>query len=370
MDPDLSALAALVLAGAFVLGAGFGVAASISRFCTMGAIADVVTFGDAGRLRLWLWAVLVALLGTQALQQFAGLDLSAAAPLLPSLPWLSLLLGGATFGFGMVLASGCPSRALVRAGEGNLKALIVLVIVGLVAQMSLRGIFSVPRVELFEPVRLVLAGPPDLPSLLARGGDVPLDVARWAVCALIALPALAWLARDKTFLRPAPVLGGLAIGVVVAAGWYLTGRVGHLAEHAQTLEPAWLATQSRRPESLSFVAPTAHLLDLLTLWSDSNSRLSFGVATMLGVLTGSAATAVARREFRVELFRDAGDLGRHALGAALMGIGGVTALGCSIGQGVSGVSTLSVASLLAVAGISLGAVAALRYLTWRIERDA
>lgn len=147
----------------------------------------------------------------------------------------------------------------------------------------------------------------------------------------------------------------------MVGAWALTGGAGHLPEHPDTLEAAWLGTASRRPEALSFVAPTAHLLDLLTLWSDRSTVLSFGVAVLLGTVAGATASALARHEFHWESFRTLRDLSQHLIGAALMGAGGVLALGCSIGQGLSGVSLLSVGSLLAVAAIVAGAWAALRY---------
>ena len=168
----------------------------------MGAIVDFMTFGDAGRLRLRLWVALVALLGTQTLQQFTGVDLSAATPLLPSVLWLPLLLGGTLFGFGMVSASGCLSRALARTGESNLNAVLVLIVVGLATQMILRGVFSVPGIFLLDPVRVVLVGPPDLPLLPACNAGISLAVARWLVRVLIALPALAYLGRDKISCNP------------------------------------------------------------------------------------------------------------------------------------------------------------------------
>lgn len=331
----------------------------------MGAIADVVAFGSAGRLRLWVWATLVALLGTQLLQSAGVLDVSSATPLAPRIPLLSLVVGGLAFGVGMVLASGCPSRALVRTGGGSLKALTVLLIAGLGAQMTLRGVLAAPRVELLDIAIVSLPTSQDLPSLLAHATGQSTRMLRLGLCLAIAVGSIAWLARDRAFLRLEPLIGGLLIGALVGASWYVTGELAYLPEHPETLQQAWLGTQTHRPEALSFVAPTAHALDLLTLWSDSNTRLTFGVAVLLGVVAGSLAAAIARREFRLEGFSNAQDMRRHAIGALLMGAGGVTALGCSIGQGVSGLSLLSAGSVVAVAAIVLGAVGALRYLASR-----
>ena len=150
-------------------------------------------------------------------------------------------------------------------------------------------------------------------------------------------------------------------------GWAITAHFGYLPEHPDTLEPAWIATNSRRPESLSFVTPVAYAINLFTLWSDRNTTLTFGIAAAAGVIVGAFVAARMRKEFRWETFAGVEDTANHMVGATLMGFGGVTALGCTIGQGVSGLSTLAVGSFLAVAGIVGGAFSALRYQTWRIE---
>lgn len=164
------------------------------------------------------------------------------------------------------------------------------------------------------------------------------------------------------------LLGGLGIGAVVVAVWWVSGRLGHLAEHPLTLEEAFLATNSQRMESLTFVAPVAYTLDWLILFSDKSKVLTIGIVTTLGVVFGSAVVALATRSFRWEGFGGTEDTANHLLGAALMGAGGVTAMGCTVGQGLSGVSTLALGSFVALAGILAGAVLGLRYQVWRLER--
>lgn len=368
-DPFIATLTHTLLWAGFGIGILFGVTAQLTRFCTMGAIADWVNFADATRLRMWAWAVLVAVLGTQSLIAFGGLDLDASLYAGRSIALVSLSVGGLLFGAGMVLASGCPSRALVRAGAGNLKALVVLLVVGLAAQMTLRGALAAPRVDGLDAFAVLLQGPQDLPSWLSRASDLAPGWVRAGLCAAFAVPLLVWLARSAEFRRPGPLIGGALIGALVILAWWVSGSVGFLPEHPETLEPAWLATGSRRPEALSFVAPTASLLNLLTLWSDRGTRLDFGTATLLGTLAGAMLVALGRREFRWEGFGGPRDLAQHLIGALLMGVGGVTALGCSVGQGLSGLSVLSVGSMIAVAAIAAGAWLALRYQTWVIDRS-
>ena len=192
---------------------------------------------------------------------------------------------------------------------------------------------------------------------------------RWVVLVLLLVVAAVLLWRSRGGMDRAHWIGGAAVGLLVAAAWALTGMVGFLPEHPDTLEASWTGTYSHRPEALTFAAPIAHSLDLLTLWSDRNNTVSFGVMVTLGVMLGSMGAAVARKEFRAESFHNAEDMGNHIAGAVLMGFGGVTAMGCSIGQGISGLSMLSAGSSIAVAGIVVGAWLALRLQTWRIERS-
>jgi uncharacterized protein len=163
------------------------------------------------------------------------------------------------------------------------------------------------------------------------------------------------------------LLAGVGVGAMVVGVWWVSGRLGHLAEHPVTLEEAFLATNSQRMESLSFVGPMAYTLDWLMLFSDKSKALSLGIVSAAGVAAGSAAVALATRSFRWEGFGGVEDTANHLVGAVLMGVGGVTAMGCSVGQGVSGVSTLALGSFIALAGILAGAVLALRYQAWRME---
>lgn len=165
------------------------------------------------------------------------------------------------------------------------------------------------------------------------------------------------------------IIGGVVVGAVIVGGWYVSGHLGYLPEDPQTLEERFIATNSGRMESYSFVAPTAYLLELLMLWTDQSRVLTFGIAGVLGILAGSAAMALATRTFRWEGFASVEDIGNHVVGAVLMGFGGVTALGCTIGQGLTGISTLAIGSVLTLASIMAGCVVAVKYQMWRIERS-
>ena len=141
-----------------------------------------------------------------------------------------------------------------------------------------------------------------------------------------------------------------------------------MAEHPETLEAAWVSTNSGRPESLTFTAPPAYLLELLGFWSDKSKFVTFGIASVLGVIAGACVMALATKTFRWEGFASTEDLANHLAGAALMGFGGVLALGCTVGQGLSGMSTLAVGSLLTLIAIVIGCRLALRYQLWRLDQ--
>lgn len=369
-DADPAFLAKLVVLGGLAVGLALGAVGQATRFCIRGAIADWVIFRGPARLASWLLAVGVGAVCVQVLISAGLLDAGRTVAWSDRLVWLSYLVGGTLFGYGMILSGGCPQRCLVKAGAGDLKAAAALVVVAIVALMTLRGAFAGLRTHYLDSVSLALAGPQDLGGILSRATGLDAGALRWTLGALLLAAAATYAWRVRQMLDAAHWVGGIAVGVLLAAAFLVTGSIGFLAEHPETLEPAWLGTQSRRPEGLSFAAPLAGALDLLTLWSDQATVLTFGVATTLGVLVGSYLSACWRGEFRLESFTTPNELASHTGGAMLMGFGGVTALGCSVGNGVTGLALLSVGSALAVAGIVAGAWLALAVQNWRSEAEA
>jgi uncharacterized protein len=366
-EVNIAALSTQVVVAAFVLGAIFGAIVHRTNFCTMGSVADIVGFGDWTRMRMWALAIAVAVVGTTALAALGLIDPADSIYATKRFTPLAYVVGGLLFGFGMVLAGGCGSKSLIRAGAGSLKALVVLCVMGLVAYITLRGVLGVVRVRAIESVGLQLATSQDLPSLLS-GGGASLATMRLVVAGVVAVALLAFVLRDRAALDRNVLLGGIGVGAVIVAVWYVSGHLGHLAEHPDTLEEAYLRTNSGRMEALSFVAPVAWTLDYLMFFSDTSKVVTLGVAAVCGVLAGAALNALASGRFRWEGFRDTEDTANHLVGAVLMGFGGVTAMGCTIGQGLSGVSVLAAGSFVSLAAIIVGAVAGLRYQAWRIER--
>lgn len=367
---ELAGLHTQVLWAAFLLSAVFGAIAQRTHFCTMGAVSDIVNMGEWTRMRQWALAIGVAMIGFATLG-FMGL-IDPTKTMHATTRWIALsaALGGALFGFGMVLASGCGSKTLVRIGGGSLKSLVVFFVMGVAAFATLKGITAVLRVATVDRVAIDLPGGVSLWQWAAAALGVKPMQALLAVGLFLGGLLSLWALLKRGFVTAENLLAGLGIGLVVAAMWWVSGGLGYVAEHPETLQEAFLGTNSGRAEALSFVAPMAYTLDWLIFFSDKNKVLTIGVVSVVGVVAGSALCALLTRTFRWEGFGGVGDVGNHLAGAVLMGIGGVTAMGCTVGQGLSGISTLSANSFVAVAGIIGGAVLALKYQMWQLEREA
>ena len=364
-DSDLASQSNLVVALTFALAFAFGAITQRTGFCTMGGVSDAVTFGDWTRLRQWLLAIAVAILGTNLLAAAGVIDTADAFYTSPRFVPLAYIVGGILFGFGMVLAGGCGSRSLTRAGGGSLKSLVALLMLGIVAYVTLRGVLAVVRVNAIEAAGFRLSTPQDLPSLLA--GAVSKPMLQIGLALLIGGTIAVFAMKDRAFRTFDNLLAGVGVGAIIVALWFVSGCIGYVEEHPRTLEETYLRTNSGRMESLSFVAPVAYTLDYLMFFSDTSKVITIGIAAVVGVLVGSAVYALASGSFRWEGFRDTEDMANHLVGGALMGFGGVTALGCTIGQGLSGVSTLAVGSFIAALSIVAGAVLALKYQAWRLS---
>jgi uncharacterized protein len=355
---DLQALSpGLLLAlGAGLLGLAAGWLIERTHFCTMGAISDAYLFGSRLPLRAWLLAIATAILLTQLLAASGLVPLADTFYLAPRLEPLGLLVGGILFGIGMVLGGGCASRNLVRLGAGSLKALVVVLMLGLTAFATIAGVLALPADLLRRAVVVPLDQPTQsLGAFVAATGIAARPAADLALGLGIASALLAFVFKDPRFRRSWPDLGlGFGLGLLVALGFLLTGWL-----LADPFEPVAVA-------SLAYVAPTARAM----LWTMTGNGLwpGFGAALVLGTILGAALSAAFGGRFSVETFRSPDDMIRHVSGGVLMGFGGVLALGCTVGQGITGLATLALGSFIAVAGIVAGALLALRRLergSWR-----
>ncbi|WP_341898323.1 YeeE/YedE family protein [Ferrovibrio terrae] len=343
----------LVNLAGLILGVVFGAMVQRSNFCTMGAISDMVLMNDANRLRSWVLAIAVAMLGSQLLQLAGLIDLNSSIYAGTNLGWLGAAIGGLLFGFGMVQAGGCGSRTLVRLGAGNLKSLLVVLMIGIAGYATLRGLIGPARLWLegWSVIDLKSRGfaTQTLPDLLGLGFGLDVRSLRWGLGLAIPALLLLWVFRDARFRRhPVLIAAGIVIGLVIVGGWAATGILG-----ADEFEPTPLV-------SMTFVAPIGYALQYLMTFT--GATLDFGVSTVGGVILGAFLMAKADGSFRIESFANAQDVVSHLLGGVLMGIGGVTALGCTVGQGLTGVSTLALGSFVALGGIVIGGILGVRYL--------
>jgi uncharacterized protein len=368
MEPNAPQLASYVAWASFALAFIFGAVGNKTNFCTMGAVSDWVNMGSLNRMRMWLLAIGVAIVGSNALQLAGVVDLSKSVYPGPNFTWLSYIVGGFLFGIGMTLGSGCGSKTLIRIGAGNLKSVVVFIVAGIAAYMTLRGILGAFRVGVLEQAAVTLSTGQDLPSLFAAHAGGARQTWMVVLSLLLGLGLIAYAYASKEFRSTFDYsLGGVVTGLVVVGGWYVSGHVGHVAEDPNTLQEAFVATNSGRMEAFSFVAPLAWSLEYLMLWTDKTKIVTYGIASAAGVIAGSAVYALAAKKFRWEGFRDAEDTGMHLIGGLLMGFGGITALGCTIGQGISGFSTLAVGSIMTFVAIVAGSAATMKWQYWRIS---
>lgn len=357
-------IAQLVAWLGFILAFIFGFVANKTSFCTMGAVSDVVNMGDWGRMRAWLLAMAIAILGTSLLVWHGDLNIQETYYTRSTVPWLAALVGGLTFGVGMTLAGGCGQRTLVRLGGGNLKSVVVFLFLGYSALVTMNGIFrvfvdNVLRADMFV---VHLDHMQTLPRVLGFDGPEM----HLAIGAVLAAAILIFVFASAEFRASRDnILAGVVIGLVVVAGWYVTGKIG-LAEN-EFMEITYVGTDSRLAESMTFVGPLAFTMDLWAYWRDKS--VTFGIASVFGIVLGSFAYSLIARSFRWEYFNSPQDMLMHIIGAALMGFGGVTAMGCTIGQGVTGISTLALSSFLVLFGIIAGSAATMKIQYHLMLRD-
>ncbi len=357
-----------ILGIVFVTGIVMGAVANKTNFCTMGAVSDWVNMGDTGRIRAWMLAIAVATLGVVALEASGKVNIGTGTfpPYrTPNLAWLRYVLGGLMFGIGMTLASGCGNKTLVRIGGGNLKSLVVLAIASACAYAMLwTNFYDTVFGSVVSATTVNLAA--DGISSQALGVLTGVGNTAFGLIMVVALLGFAFSSRDfrGSFDN---ILGGTVIGIAVIVGWYITGgSMG--AEWKEFADFADVKPLRVEAQSFTFMSPMGDLARYVM--SPTNiSLINFGIMALAGVIVGSFLYAVATRGFRVEWFASRGDFVNHAIGAVLMGIGGVLSMGCTIGQGITGVSTLALGSVLTLISIVAGATGMMKYQYWRMMQE-
>ncbi len=352
-----------------------GAVVNKTNFCTMGAVSDWVNIGDLGRFRAWMLAATVALVGVIVLESMAMVSPDAAFPpyRAPLLIWAENLLGGVMFGIGMTLASGCGNKVLIRIGGGNLKSIVVLLIIGVIAYFMInpfpdsdQTLMSLLFYDWIRPLAVDMGSAQDLGTLASPDNAV---MARLVIGGLIAVALLVFIFKSADFRKSFDNLfAGVLVGLAVLGAWYVTsnikldvdGDIYSLREFAQQWD--FLAesdegkpadTRPLSPQSFTFINPMGQGLGYASA-GFSRAYLTFGVMALFGVIAGSFLWSLVSRSFRFEWFASGKDFLNHFIGAILMGFGGVLAMGCTIGQGITGFSTLAIGSFIALISIIFG----------------
>ena len=335
----------LPLAG-LCIGVVMGYVARRNHFCTMSALERHWYAGDSTGLRSWVLAAATALFSTQLLIALGMLELSQSFYVAPQLPILGSIVGGLMFGVGMALVGTCGFGAVVRLGGGNLRALVVLTGLGLAAVAAQRGTTAHFRVNFIEPVSIAMPGGQSLGSAFASLTGLRID---FVLALLLTSAAFAWIFSSAAFRRDTgKIVAGVVVGLCITGGWIAT---------------SWFAEHLFRPvqiEAGAFVTPVGDLI--MQLIVVTGELPDYAVGLVVGVLAGAALAAWRGSDMRWEACDDARELSRHLLGAFLMGTGGVFAVGCTIGQGVSAVSLMAVSTPLTLVSMALGARMGLGYL--------
>ncbi|MEE9492289.1 MAG: YeeE/YedE family protein [Gammaproteobacteria bacterium] len=373
---DFFSAQSMLLWGTFGLAFILGFVANKTNFCTMGAVSDWVNIGDKGRFRAWLLAITVALMGVILLEKMGLVNVTSSFPpyRAESLIWAENLLGGILFGIGMTLASGCGNKTLIRIGGGNLKSIMVAAIIGIIAYFMLnplpgtdQTLFTLLFYSWIRPLAIDLGKAQDLGTLIA-GPEKAVDARLW-IGFLIAVALQIYIFKSVDFRKSRDnILAGVVVGLVVLGGWYLTSNItinvddnpltlqGYVQDWdflAESEEGKPADSRPLAPQSFTFISPLGQTAGYSATGFD-RAYLTFGVMAVLGVLIGSLLWSLLSRSFRIEWFASVKDFFNHFIGALLMGVGGVLALGCTLGQAVTGISTLALGSFIAFFGIVAG----------------
>ena len=388
---DFASAQSFFLWSTFAIALILGAVANKTNFCTMGAVSDWVNMGDTGRMRAWVLAIAVGVLGMMVLEAAGMVNVTSTFPPYRqnNLVWLENVLGGLLFGIGMTLASGCGNKTLIRVGGGNLKSVMVLLVIAVIAYFMInpfpgsdKTLYSTLFYSWTSPTSVTLPTNQDLGALLFGDNAA---TGRMVMGGLIGGLMLIWAFKSAEFRGSFDnILGGLVVGLAVLAAWYITSNVVVNADGetmslqsyvqswdfyapADAVPPADIAPLAS--QSFTFINPMGQTLGYVANGFD-RTLLTFGIMALAGVIAGSLLWALISRSFRIEWFASGRDFGNHFIGAVLMGFGGVLAMGCTIGQGVTGFSTLALGSILTFLAIVLGSALTMKIQYYKLVYEA
>lgn len=344
---------------AFSLSIFFGAIARKTLFCPLGGIADVMQNGNSGRFYMYIFAIGVAILGATLLEALGFLSFDSTKPpyRMPQFRWAGYALGGFLFGVGMTMSRGCGMKNMLNLGSGDLRALIA------VSGMAIAG-YSLLYIDgvmdtLFSWVNALS---PNLSDIGIAHQDLGSfaghllggEVTTWRVSLglLLALLFIAAAFRSRYFrARTANIIGGLLVGMVIIAAYYLSG--GPLGEAAGEVSDFMDEPQyGLGMQSYTFIRPMGDTLQVLS--SPFLYLITLGLVMFLGVGIGSLLYSVFSGSFKFQGIQIANSP-RYFIGGILVGTGGILGMGCTLGQGLAGTSTLALGSFIDLIALMIGA---------------
>jgi len=368
----------------FILSVVLGAVVNKTNFCTMGAVSDMVNMSDFGRFRAWLLAIAVATIGVSVFEYMELVDVSDTFPPYRgnSLIYIENILGGFLFGIGMTFASGCGNKTLIRIGGGNIKSIMVFIIIAIIAYYmsnpfpdSDKTLYSALFYDWVNPLAISLDTKQDIGAML--GGSENTQPMRLVAGLVVASGMLFYVFKAADFRSNKDnILAGIAIGLIIVSAWYMSSNITVNAEDshyslgdyyaewdmlAEDDEGKPATGRTLSPQSFTFINPIGQSFGYMKD-NFNPALLTFGLVSVFGVIFGSLLWSLISKSFRIEWFVDFKDFLNHTLGAILMGFGGVLALGCTIGQGITGMSTLALGSILTFVSIIFGSA-----LTMKIQ---
>lgn len=390
---DFASAQSFFLWSTFAIALVMGAVVNKTNFCTMGAVSDWVNMGDTGRMRAWMLAIAVGVLGVMGLEAAGLVNVTSTFPPYrqTNLVWLENVLGGLLFGIGMVLASGCGNKTLIRVGGGNIKSIMVLLVIAVIAYFMInpfpgsdKTLYSTLFYPWTNPTAVALSTNQDLGAMLFGDNAA---TGRMVMGGLIGGLLLIWAFKSADFRGSFDnILGGLVVGLAILAAWYVSSNITvnadgdmmtmqtyvqdwELYAPAEAVKPA--STAALASQSFTFINPMGQTLGYAASGFD-RTLLTFGIMALAGVIAGSLLWSLISKSFRIEWFASGRDFLNHLIGAILMGFGGVLSMGCTIGQGITGFSTLALGSILTFIAIVLGSAVTMKIQYYKMvyEDDA
>jgi len=372
----------------FIISVILGFIVNKTNFCTMGAVSDMVNMNDYSRFRAWLLAIAVALIGISILEYMGMVNVNDTFPPYRSnqLIYIENILGGFMFGIGMTFASGCGNKTLVRMGGGNIKSVLVFIIIALVAYYMInpfpnsdKTLYSVLFYDWVKPMAITLGSNQDIGALIGNAKNT--HIVRLIVGLVVAAGLLFYIFKSADFRSSKDnILAGLVIGLIILTAWYVSSNITINADDSNYSMSEYYSEwdmladddqgkpatgRTLNSQSFTFINPIGQAYGYAKEGLDS-TLLTFGLISVFGVILGSLLWALISRSFRFEWFVDFKDFKNHTIGGILMGFGGVLALGCTVGQGITGMSTLALGSIFTFISIIFGSALTMKIQYYKI----